>query len=111
MKSKVKKLIYSLDSCNLTQNLFVIEKSGYILLSAFFPILDLNGIHLSPVDQNSIKNHFEKNGGYIKYKEVLQHIQINKDLVDPVNSNWLFIRPTGAAHIRKTLNSGNGALS
>jgi hypothetical protein len=61
------------------------------------------------VDQNSIKNHFEKNGGYIKYKEVLQHIQINKDLEDPVNSNWLFIRPTGA-QLRKTLNSGSGAL-
>jgi hypothetical protein len=54
-------------------NLFL-EKSGYILLSAFFQILELNGIHLSPVDQNSIKNHFEKNGGYVKYKEVLQHI-------------------------------------
>ena len=81
------------------------------MLSAFFPILDLNGIHLSPVDQNSIKNHFEKNGGYIKYKEVLQHIQINKDLVDPLNSNWLFIRPTGGVQLRKPLNSGNAGSS
>ena len=74
MKSKVKKLLYSLDSCNQSLILKNLEKSGYILISAFFPILDLNGIHLSPVDQNSIKNHFEQSGGYIKYKEVLQHI-------------------------------------
>jgi hypothetical protein len=37
-------------------------------------MLDLNNIKLSSTDQAAIKTYFEKNGGYIKYKEVLQYI-------------------------------------
>jgi hypothetical protein len=37
-------------------------------------MLEMNSIHLSPSDQGAIKLYFEKNGGYLKYKEVLQYI-------------------------------------
>ncbi len=37
-------------------------------------MLDLINIKLSSTDQAAIKTYFEKNGGYIKYKEVLQYI-------------------------------------
>ena len=70
-----------------------IEKSGFILSSAFFQILELHNIKLSAADQAAIKQQCEKNGGYYKYKDVLQLIQMNKEAADPLNVEWLFIKP------------------
>lgn len=60
--------------------------------SAFLQIIELHGIKLSATDQAALKLHFEKNGGYLKYKEVLQTIQINKEAADPLAAEWLFVR-------------------
>jgi hypothetical protein len=57
-------------------------------------MIELNNIKLTQTDQAAIKTYFEKNGGYLKYKEVLQYIQLNRELMDPLNSNWLFIKPS-----------------
>jgi hypothetical protein len=56
--------------------------------------LDLHNIKLQKQDEQAIRTYFEKNGGYLKYKEVLHHIQINKEMVDPLNSHWVFLKPT-----------------
>lgn len=56
-------------------------------------MLDLHQIKLSPGDIAQVKLHFEKNGGYLKYKDCLHQININKDVMDPLTSNWLFIKP------------------
>ena len=37
-------------------------------------MLELNNVKLSSTDQSALKTYFEKNGGYLKYKEVLQYI-------------------------------------
>lgn len=48
-----------------------IEKSGFIQSDAFFKMLDLHNIKLQKQDEQAIRTYFEKNGGYLKYKEVL----------------------------------------
>ncbi|CDW75548.1 ef hand family protein [Stylonychia lemnae] len=79
IKQKVKKLIFTCDS----------QKSGYVATSAFLQILELQNIKLSQSDITHIKNQYEKRGGFINYKEVLKYIQVNKDILDPFNSEWL----------------------
>jgi len=74
---------------------YFLEKSGFILSSAFFQMLDLHGIKLSAADLASVRHYYEKNGGYVKYKDVLHQININKEVVDPVGSEWLFVKPVG----------------
>jgi hypothetical protein len=34
-------------------------------------MLEMNNVQLSSADQGAVKLYFEKNGGYLKYKEVL----------------------------------------
>jgi hypothetical protein len=34
-------------------------------------MLELHAIRLAPADLAQVKQHFEKSGGYIKYKDVL----------------------------------------
>jgi len=69
------------------------------LSSAFLQIIELHGIKLSATDQAALKLHFEKNGGYLKYKEVLQTIQINKEAAEPLAAEWLFVRaPPALGH-------------
>jgi hypothetical protein len=56
-------------------------------------MLDLHGIKLSLSDLSSLKHFYEKNGGYVKYKDVLHQITINKELSDPITGLWLFVKP------------------
>lgn len=52
-------------------------------------MLDLHKISINQSDLSYIKTTYEKRGGFLNYKDVLKLIQINLDVVDPLNSQWL----------------------
>lgn len=37
-------------------------------------MMELHGIRLDAADEAAVRQGFEKNGGYVKYKDVLQHV-------------------------------------
>jgi hypothetical protein len=58
-------------------------------MKAFIEILDLHAIRISASDKTKVADTWGKEGGFIKYKEVLHYLNANLDLVNPFESNWM----------------------
>jgi hypothetical protein len=67
----------------------IVGKSGFIQMKAFLEILELHSIRISPADQSKVADTWGKDGGFVKYKEVLHYLTANLDLMNPFDSNWI----------------------
>lgn len=68
------------------------EKTGKVKDDAFFTILSLHEISLSPEEQSKLKKQFSK-AGKIEYLTALQTLQIDLDSAVINEEKWITLNP------------------